>query len=216
MAAMDSNVGYGGEAVKSGRACNSCLFALLTHFSTVVLDKIYNYRLLSAMPLRRIDFCPVWIGVLVLALFCGAVPGRAASISTTFNVTATVQASCGVTAADLDFGAYMPGSDAANDTTIDVTCTNGTAYTIALDGGSVAHDVTARQMSDSGSNRLSYELYTDSSFATVWGDGTLATATISGTGNGAAQPATVYGRVPAGQYVPATNYADQITVKVTY
>ena len=35
-------------------------------------------------------------------------------------------------------------------------------------------------------------------------------------GNGAAQPATVYGRVPAGQYVPATNYADQITVKVTY
>ena len=168
------------------------------------------------MPLRRIDFCPVWIGVLVLALFCGAVPGRSASISTTFNVTATVQASCGVTAADLDFGAYMPGSDAANDTTIDVTCTNGTAYTIALDGGSVAHDVTARQMSDSGSNRLSYELYTDSSFATVWGDGTLATATISGTGNGAAQPATVYGRVPAGQYVPATNYADQITVKVTY
>lgn len=168
------------------------------------------------MPLRRIDFCPVWIGVLVLALFCGAVPGRAASISTTFNVTATVQASCGVTAADLDFGAYMPGSDAANDTTIDVTCTNGTAYTIALDGGSVAHDVSARQMSDGNSHTLAYGLYTTAGFTTAWGDGTGATTTVSGTGDGSAQPATVFGQLPAGQYVPAAPYADQITVTVTY
>jgi len=39
---------------------------------------------------------------------------------------------------------------------------------------------------------------------------------VSATGNGATQPTTVYGRIPAGQYVPATTYTDQITVEVTY
>ena len=63
---------------------------------------------------------------------------------------------------------------------------------------------------------LNYGLYADASFTTVWGDGGGATATVSGTGNGAAQPTTVYGRIPAGQYVPATTYTDQITVEVTY
>jgi spore coat protein U-like protein len=133
-------------------------------------------------------------------------------------VTATVLASCSVTAADLAFGDYAPGAstDTTVNTTVAVTCTDGTHYTIALDGGSVAHDVTARAMSDGGSNTLNYGLYTDTSFMTVWGDGTASTTMQSGTGNGIAQAATVYGRIPAGQYVPATSYLDQITVKVTY
>jgi spore coat protein U-like protein len=170
------------------------------------------------MPPNRIDSGFGRTGVLILLLLSLAAPSHAASISTTFNVTATVLASCSVTASDLAFGDYAPGagSDTTINTTVDVTCTNGTNYTIALDGGSVAHDVTARAMGDGGSNTLSYGLYTDASFATVWGDGTASTTTQSGTGNGSAQAAIVYGRIPAGQYVPATSYLDQITVKVTY
>lgn len=166
----------------------------------------------------RIDSSFGRTGALIFLLSSLAAPANAASISTTFNVTATVLASCSVTAADLAFGDYAPGggSDTTVNTTVDVTCTNGTNYTIALDGGSVAHDVTARAMGDGGANTLSYGLYTDSSFATVWGDGTASTAIQSGTGSGVSQAATVYGRIPAGQYVPATSYLDQITVKVTY
>jgi spore coat protein U-like protein len=168
------------------------------------------------MLLRRISFrrrC-----LIVLLSSCPAAAFAASQITTTFQVKATVLASCQVSAADLDFGNYAPttGADTAADTTIDVTCTDGTAYTVALDGGSVMHDVSARAMSDGNSHDLSYGLYTTAGFTTGWGDGTASTATVGGTGNGAAQALTVYGRLPAGQYVPAASYTDQITVTVTY
>lgn len=151
----------------------------------------------------------------VLALCLGA-PARSATVSTNFAVKATVLASCSVTAADLDFGVYAPGgSDATASTTIDVTCSNGTPYTIALDGGS-AHDVAARAMSDGAAHNLAYGLYTDASFATVWGDGTASSVTTSGTGDGAVQPCTVFGKIPAGQYVVPATYTDEISVTVTY
>jgi spore coat protein U-like protein len=166
----------------------------------------------------RIDSCFSGAAAASALLSLAAPAAQAASITTTFQVTATVLASCGVTATDLNFGNYTPGagSDVTANTTLNVTCTNGTDYTIALDGGSIAHDPSARAMSAGGSDMLNYGLYADASFTTVWGDGGGATATVSGTGNGAAQPTTIYGRIPAGQYVPATTYTDQITVEVTY
>ena len=170
------------------------------------------------MPLSRISIAIFGAGVAFLVLLCLALPAQGASISTTFAVKATVLASCQVTASDLDFGNYAPTSGSATtaDTTVVVTCTNGTQYTVALDGGSVAHDVGARQMSDGNSHTLAYGLYTTAGFTTAWGDGTGATTTVSGTGDGSAQPATVFGQLPTGQYVPAAPYADQITVTVTY
>ncbi|HEY8949747.1 MAG TPA: spore coat U domain-containing protein [Rhizomicrobium sp.] len=157
-------------------------------------------------------------GAAILVLFCLALPARGATISTTFTVKATVLASCQVTAADLDFGNYAPGtgSDTTADSNIDVTCTNGTHYTVALDGGSTAHDVAAREMNDGNSHTLSYGLYTTAGFTTAWGDGSGSTTTVSGTGDGTAQSSTVFGQLPAGQYVPAGPYTDLITVTVTY
>jgi spore coat protein U-like protein len=142
----------------------------------------------------------------------------AGTATATFNVTATVLGSCAVTAADLAFGTYN-ASDASPTTansTIDVTCTSGTSYTVALDGGSVANDVTARAMSDGAAHSLSYALYTTSGYSTIWGDGTASTGTVAGTGNGSAQALTVYGRIPANQYIAANTYTDQITVTVSY
>jgi spore coat protein U-like protein len=171
-----------------------------------------------AMLLCRINFRCSGLIAAAFALFWIARPAQAAQTTTTFTVRATVLASCQVTASDLDFGNYAAtsGTDTTADTTINVTCTNGTHYTIALDGGSVAQDVTARAMSDGNSHSLSYGLYTSAAFTTAWGDGTSSTATVSGTGDGTAQPTTVFGRLPAGQYVPAAPYSDHITVTVTY
>jgi spore coat protein U-like protein len=148
-----------------------------------------------------------------------AVPARAApTVTAQFNVTATVLNNCAVSASDLAFGNYAPssGTPVTATTTLSVTCTASLGYTIALDGGTTTGLVAARAMKDAGSNQLTYGLYTSGAYSTIWGDGTGSTQTVAGTGSGVAQSVTVYGRIPAAQYVAAGAYADRVTVTVTY
>ncbi|KCZ59657.1 hypothetical protein HY30_13710 [Hyphomonas chukchiensis] len=67
-----------------------------------------------------------------------------------------------------------------------------------------------------GSNTLSYNLYTNSGYGTVWGDGTGGSSDVTGTGSGSVQDLTVYGRMPAGQGEPAGDYSDTVTATITY
>src|ERR1700679_862175 len=85
----------------------------------------------------------------------------ASTQSTTFSVTATVLASCSVSAGTLAFGSYTPTSGSPSDasSTLNVVCTNGTTYTVALDGGATANNVAARQMNDTNSHMLAYGIY---------------------------------------------------------
>jgi spore coat protein U-like protein len=70
-------------------------------------------------------------------------------------------------------------------------------------------------MTGPASATIDYNLYRDAAFTNVWGE-TIPTDTLSGTGNGATQPITVYGRV-APQTTPATGaYSDTVAVTVTY
>jgi spore coat protein U-like protein len=159
-------------------------------------------------------------GQTILAAFltCAAAPAWAASVSAQFNVTATVLKNCAVSASDLAFGDYTAGSGSpvTASTTVSVTCTAALAYTVALDGGQTTSDVTARAMTDGAAHNLSYGLYTTNGYGTVWGDGSGGTSTVAGTGSGAAQALTVYGRIPASQFVAAGSYADRVTVTVNY
>ena len=153
-------------------------------------------------------------------LFFGAHhAAHAATATTTFNVTATVAASCSATATDLTFGAYNIASATPLDgtSTISVSCTSGTTYTVALNIGAGGGTFAARRMA-SGGNLLTYNLYTTTGRTTVWGDGTASTATVAGTGSGLLTPnaATVYGRVPINQDVAAGSYASLITVTINY
>jgi spore coat protein U-like protein len=66
-----------------------------------------------------------------------------------------------------------------------------------------------------GTNVLNYGLFSNGTWTTNWGN-TSGTNWVSGTGNGAAQGLTVYGQIPAGQYVTPGSYADTIGVTVTY
>lgn len=159
--------------------------------------------------------------VFLLAVAIIAQPGFAFAASTkttSFTVSATVLASCSVSATNLSFGNYTPSSGSNLDatSTVSVTCTNGQTYTIALDGGSVAGDVTARTMSDGSAHTLGYSLYSDAGHTTAWGDGTGGTSTVAGTGSGAQQDATVYGRIAASQYSAAGTYTDTVTVTLSY
>ncbi|RAP59341.1 spore coat U domain-containing protein [Oleiagrimonas sp. MCCC 1A03011] len=153
-----------------------------------------------------------------LVLICGT--ANAASTSTTFTVSATVLASCTISATDLDFGNYDPGSASSDDatSTVSVQCSNGTSFAVALDAGTTAGStLTDRNMSDGGSSTLNYQLYTDGTHTVVWGDGSGSTLTNTGTGTGTStQDFTVFGSIPTGQFVTSGSYTDTVTATVTY
>lgn len=141
----------------------------------------------------------------------------AATATTTFTVSATIAATCIINSAgNLNFGAQgVLSANVDQTSTISVQCTNTTPYTVGLDPGTGSGATVAVRKLTNGGATINYSLYSDSGRSTVWGE-TVSTDTVAGTGNGAAQSLTVYGRIPA-QTTPAPNtYSDTITVTVTY
>jgi spore coat protein U-like protein len=153
------------------------------------------------------------LGFMVLGL--ASRPVLAATATTTFGVSATVQATCLVSATAMAFGTYT-GAVATSTSTVSVTCTNTTPYNVGLSAGlATSATVTTRSMTGPAAALLSYSLFSDAARTVNWGQ-TIGTDTVTGTGNGAAQPITVYGQVAAAQYVAPGAYADTITATVTY
>jgi spore coat protein U-like protein len=146
----------------------------------------------------------------ILALSLASTPAVAATATAPIQVTATVVATCSVTATGLTFASYASTAASASTSTVTVQCTNGTSYTLGLNAGATTGaTVTTRQMLN-GAIALNYGLYTDSGHTTNFA--TLASAT----GTGLAVGTTVYGQVPAGQYVTPGTYTDTVTATVTY
>ncbi|HKE44672.1 MAG TPA: spore coat U domain-containing protein [Steroidobacteraceae bacterium] len=143
----------------------------------------------------------------------------AQSPTTTFKVTTNVQASCQVSANDLNFGNYSPNAATRNDaqSELKVTCSPNVQYNIALNAGtSAGASIDTRKMTF-GSSTLNYQLYRTSSRNSneVWGD-TVGSNTLQGNGTGTQQSYPVYGSVPAGQLVSPGTYIDTITVNVLF
>jgi spore coat protein U-like protein len=122
------------------------------------------------------------------------------------------------------FGTYTPTTGNRDATgTMQIRCANGIPFTIALNGGG-SGNVTARQMSATGlpAEKLDYQLYTDATRTTVWGDGTGGSSLQSGIGGGylIVRLFTVYGRIPdSGANLSAAvraDYRDTVTITVTY
>ncbi len=178
-------------------------------------------RLKNIWPSRRRSLHCGLRAAAAVALLAGSLSqGRAATSPTTFSVTATVLSGCLVTATDLIFGNYSSVGATPTDTTstVTATCTAGVSYTIAPDVGT-GTGATEASRSMTGivtGGTLNYLLYTNSTHTTLWGDGTLSTATFGGTTVLAPQNYTVYGRIPALQHPGAGLYADLVTVTLTY
>lgn len=157
----------------------------------------------------------------VLALAMAAVGGITytpvvvAAQTETFDVTITITSTCniGVTtpATDVAFGSHPSTDTNATATgTINVTCTPGTSYTVALDNG--GNFTTSRRMTDDGTNFVAYSLWQDAGHSQAWDD---SANLYNGTGNGAEQEITVYGLVPSANF-PAGSYSDTITATVAF
>ncbi len=70
-----------------------------------------------------------------------------------------------------------------------------------------------------GPDLLNYNLYTNSSMTSIWGDGTGGTSTVTLRNINKNNPpiiTTVYGGIPAGQNVAKGSYTDTLTVTITW
>jgi spore coat protein U-like protein len=148
-----------------------------------------------------------------LALTLIVLPGSAALAETaTLNVSATVEATCQLDGASLNFGTYSATEDSEADTDFSYTCTEGADITVTLDGGGHEQQGTRAMSGDGGT--LDYELFQDAGLSDPWGIGT-AGLEVDETAGGQ-QFVKVYGRIPAGQQVSPGEYSDtvQITLNV--
>jgi spore coat protein U-like protein len=133
----------------------------------------------------------------------------------TFTVTATILANCLLSASQLNMGNYS-GAVVNATSLLTVTCTNTTVFNIGLNAGtSPGATVTTRKMTGPGSATLNYNLFRNSGLTQNWGN-TVGTDTFSSTGNGLAQSFSVYGQIPAGQFVAPGTYNDTIIATITY
>ena len=148
-----------------------------------------------------------------------ATPASAESRGTGLGVSARVTAKCTVAANPVAFGDIdtLDATPVLGAGSVDVTCTNGTGWTATADvGGGAGATFAARRMT-SASNTLTYTLYRDAARTQIWGDGTNSTFTVTGSGSGALQNFSVYGRMPGGQSsAPAGLYTDVVNVTITY
>jgi spore coat protein U-like protein len=140
------------------------------------------------------------------------------ALVTTAPASPALAAGCSVSTSGIAFGSYNPLQAAALDSAGDlaVSCSAPTAYGLALGTGTGSH--AARQLSGSRGVGLVYELFLDASRSTAWGDGSSASAVVSGVSpdGGVVVHHTVYGRIPARQNLPAGIYSDSVSILVSY
>ena len=153
---------------------------------------------------------------LAVALLAAAPLASAATATDTMNVSIQIENACTVDADDMAFGPQSDLSTAVTSTAdVTVDCTNQGAIDVAFSAGG-SGDFANRTMAGPGGATIDYQLYNAASGGAVLGDGTGTTATFAGTSAGGVETFTVYGVVPVQGSKPVGNYADAITVSLTY
>jgi spore coat protein U-like protein len=133
--------------------------------------------------------------------------------TTTFTASTTVLGVCTIAAPTLAFGPYTPVATTDGAATLSVACTRGTAYTVGLNAGSHPSGSTRQMQMGATGDLLQYELYSNAGRTVVWS----STAVVGGTAaTSAAIALPVYGRIPAGQFVEAGDYRDDVTSTVNF
>ncbi|MBB1625369.1 spore coat protein U domain-containing protein [Achromobacter sp. UMC71] len=169
--------------------------------------------------MKRLSLCATTLALVT----AGAMP-LAAQAQTTANmvVTLTITANCTIAANPLNFGSHGVLNTAfSNTTTVNVTCTNTTPYTVGLSAGTGTGSTLANRLMNgtttgNTTSTVAYQLYQPAPNQTVvWGDTGVADR-VGGTGSGAAQALTVTGTVPA-QATPTPDlYTSTVTATVYF
>ena len=169
-------------------------------------------------PLKRAIVSAISLGFTILGTQSHADTG-----TSYMSVSATVKHSCSIDTTPMAFGAYdgvvANASTALNAlATVISSCTSGAAAQITMNAGNSAgsgsDDVPVRRMTSEAGDYLVYQVYSDVSRETVWGNTDPTGVALTGTG--VPQSLTVYGSIPSAQIVPEGGYSDQIIVTITY
>ncbi|ALV08644.1 spore coat protein U-like protein [Roseateles depolymerans] len=154
-------------------------------------------------------------------LLCLPALAAPSTASGSLEVGATIVVACNVSGNTLNFGTAIDPLQTTGaidaSTTLAVTCTRTTPYSVALSAGANAGGLNAfgSRAMKSGTHSLAYQLYLDAARSQVWGNGTNSSV-YTGTGSGNTQQLTIYGRLPSvAQAVPG-DYSDTVTVTITY
>lgn len=126
--------------------------------------------------------------------------------------SAPAWAFCSVSTTSVMFGIYWGNAPLSTTGSVSVNCGPGSKIIpeVQLDKGKkLAGGFAVRKMK-SGSNKLVYNLYTDATHTTVWGDGTGVSVTQFG------RNLTIYGYMPAAQTVPPATYSDTVLVTASW
>lgn len=150
-------------------------------------------------------------------LSCAGVTVGATLVPATFTFNAKLVPDCTIATGALNFGSVgVLSAPKDAQSSLSVTCTNSTPYSIGLDDGQQGLSPAARRMK-LGTELVTYGLYKDSGRNLPWGGPSYGAAfTAGGTGTGGAQPLTVYGRVPAQTTPSPGSYGDQVIATITY
>ena len=135
------------------------------------------------------------------------------------SLAGRAEAACTITTTGVSFGTYDVFNSSATTSTGTVTYRCGNSdhnITITLSSGS-SGTFTSRTMKK-GAENLTYNLFMDAAFTSVWGDGSGTTTTyhIGNPPNGTDVSLTVYGQVPAQQDVSAGSYTDTVVATINF
>ena len=182
------------------------------------VSTVGNANTLYSETYTTTGYVDIAIGLLASLLVNCPIAAPTVRLSIPLTVQATVQKNCTINTTDLVFPPQGLLTQAVTgNAQVTVRCTNNNAFSVALNGGSVANNVSARKMKHAtAADTVGYQLYQDANYATVWGDGVTGGTPLNRTGTGANQVFTVYGRVPVQTTPRPGSYKDTVLVTITF
>lgn len=166
---------------------------------------------------RAIRFLPR-----ILVVLGTAAAGLAVSSST--QAAGCLVCLCSVSTTNLSFGTYNPTTATPTTATatvsascISVSIPMNATVDLSLSAGT-SGTASGRQMVN-GAARLNYNIYQDSGYATIWGNGSNGGQSQSLSINNLLNfnaAKTAYGRIPAHQYAKQGAYTDPVVVTFTF
>lgn len=136
------------------------------------------------------------------------------------QIFSVANANCSVNTSALSFVAYDFIAIGSNDTStqLRILCDPDIPYAVKMSSGlNAAGDYSQRQMLSAQNNTpLLYNIYLDSSYSQIWGDGRGFSSFYSGLSSGSPVVLPIYARIPSRQAVAPGVYTDAVVITVEW